>query len=485
MTTVCDTFTEPETTSSFPKEFDFRYTSYEDLLTNVDVYKTFQHDRLNGFIQLTVDVPRNQLIVGSRDILLRLDLDDLMTLEEVEWKSDDENIGLCIAKGQSEENCHNFVRVILVHEDSLLTCGTYAYKPKCSWRNAANLTVIEKDEFDAVGYCPFTPDHNSTAVLTKDKTYYSATVLDIQGRDEAIYRPMGNRALRTKKYNSKWLNDPNFVSAYEVEDYIYFFFREIAVEYINCGKRIYSRVARVCKSDQGGDLLFEENWTTYVKARMNCSMPGEFPFYFDQIQSTYLLDTGTEQYFFAIFTTSENSIAGSAVCVYNMTAFTTVWNGAYKYQENSKSAWEKDDSTKPLQCPDDSGTDKRSSEDGTLRKSSRQMMQAQKYQMMDQAVQPHTLEPVVFGSNERWSHLVVDSVKGKDQQYHMIFLATVDGYIRKMVYLPQINQSCLIEEHKIVPNGDYKPVQNMRISKGALYVTVTDKIIKIPVQRSL
>lgn len=78
---------------------------------------------------------------------------------------------------------------------------------------AANLTVIEKDEFDAVGYCPFTPDHNSTAVLTKDKTYYSATVLDIQGRDEAIYRPMGNRALRTKKYNSKWLNG-NFASSF-------------------------------------------------------------------------------------------------------------------------------------------------------------------------------------------------------------------------------------------------------------------------------
>jgi len=37
------------------------------------------------------------------------------------------------------------------------------------------------------------------------------------------------------------------------------------------------------------------------------------------------------------------------VCIYNMTAFTTVWNGAYKYQENAKSAWEKDDSRKPLQ----------------------------------------------------------------------------------------------------------------------------------------
>lgn len=485
MTTVCNTFREPETKSSFPKQFDFRFTSYEDLVSNIDDYKTFQHNDLTGYIQLAIDVTRNQLIVGSKDILIRLDLDDLMPLEEVVWKSTDENIALCLAKGQSEETCHNFIRVVLPHEDSVFTCGTYAFKPKCTWRNAENLTVIEKAEFDAVGYCPFTPDHNSTAVLTKDKVYYSATVLDIQGRDKAIYRPMGSRALRTKQYNSKWLNDPHFVSAYDIGDYVYFFFREVAVEYINCGKRIYSRVSRVCKSDQGGDLLFEDNWTTFVKARMNCSLTGEYPFYFDQIQSTYLLDTGTEQYFFAIFTTPENSIAGSAVCVYNMTAFTNVFNGAYKYQENSRSSWERDDSTTPLQCPDKKGTDKRSSEDGTLRKSSLQMMQAQKYQMMDEAVQPHTLNPVVFASNERWNQLVVASVKGKDQQYHVIFLATADGYIRKMAYLPQVNKSCLIEEHKIVPNGEYKPVQNMRISedKGAIYVTVKGRIIKIPVQR--
>lgn len=30
--------------------------------------------------------------------------------------------------------------------------------------------------------------------------------------------------------------DPNFVSSLEYKDYIFFFFREIAVEYINCGK---------------------------------------------------------------------------------------------------------------------------------------------------------------------------------------------------------------------------------------------------------
>lgn len=30
--------------------------------------------------------------------------------------------------------------------------------------------------------------------------------------------------------------EPNFVSAYEIGDYVYLFFRETAVEFINCGK---------------------------------------------------------------------------------------------------------------------------------------------------------------------------------------------------------------------------------------------------------
>lgn len=43
------------------------------------------------------------------------------------------------------------------------------------------------------------------------------------------------------------LLEPHFVGSFDIGDYVYFFFRESAVEYINCGKNIYSRVARVCK----------------------------------------------------------------------------------------------------------------------------------------------------------------------------------------------------------------------------------------------
>lgn len=33
-----------------------------------------------------------------------------------------------------------------------------------------------------------------------------------------------------------FISEPHFVSAYEVDNFIYFFFREVATEYINCGK---------------------------------------------------------------------------------------------------------------------------------------------------------------------------------------------------------------------------------------------------------
>jgi hypothetical protein len=30
----------------------------------------------------------------------------------------------------------------------------------------------------------------------------------------------------------------------------------------------------------------QNRWTTYLKSRLNCSVPGDYPFYFDEIQST-------------------------------------------------------------------------------------------------------------------------------------------------------------------------------------------------------
>ncbi len=62
-----------------------------------------------------------------------------------------------------------------------------------------------------------------------------------------------------------------------------FFFRELAVEHTNCGKVVYSRVGRICQHD-AGSRKHKDRFTTFLKARLNCSVPGEFPFYFDYIR---------------------------------------------------------------------------------------------------------------------------------------------------------------------------------------------------------
>lgn len=43
-------------------------------------------------------------------------------------------------------------------------------------------------------------------------------------------------------------------------------------------------MARVCKSDRGGPNKYKHSWTTFLKSRLNCSLPGEYPFYFDHLR---------------------------------------------------------------------------------------------------------------------------------------------------------------------------------------------------------
>ncbi len=142
---------------------------------------------------------------------------------------------------------------------------------------------------------------------------------DFSGQDVAIFRlPLNSSVstsadisagpqlgrLRTEKYNTKWLDAAEFVASVEVDQFV-FFFREAAVEVSNCGKAVYSRVARVCKNDVGGgqQQRLKDKWTTFVKARLNCSMPAEYPFYYDHIQSVAYVEE--ERLFYAAFTTAE------------------------------------------------------------------------------------------------------------------------------------------------------------------------------------
>ncbi|KAI4488699.1 hypothetical protein M0802_011369 [Mischocyttarus mexicanus] len=84
---------------------------------------------------------------------------------------------------------------------------------------------------EALGLCPHDPRHNSTAVFVEGQLY-AATVADFTGGAPLILRDK----IRTERSDLNQLNGPNFVSSFAYEDYVFFFYRETAVEYMNCGK---------------------------------------------------------------------------------------------------------------------------------------------------------------------------------------------------------------------------------------------------------
>ncbi|GFV36633.1 semaphorin-2A [Trichonephila clavipes] len=179
------------------------------------------------------------------------------------------NVPNCVSKGKSEHyDCRNHIRVIQPIGDGnrLYVCGTNAHNPM-DYVIHANLTRLAKHEYfpgigDGIAKCPFDPEDNATAVWVEHGNpsglagLYSGTVAEFTKADTVIFRTnLYNLTTRmelhpfkrTIKYDSKWLDKPNFVGSYDIGEHVYFFFRESAVEYINCGKSIYSRVARVCK----------------------------------------------------------------------------------------------------------------------------------------------------------------------------------------------------------------------------------------------
>lgn len=83
-----------------------------------------------------------------------------------------------------------------------------------------------------------------------------------------------------------------------------------------------------------------------MKARLNCSIQGEYPFYFDEIQATTDIVEGIygntdvlNKIIYGVLTTPVNSIGGSAVCAFALRDILDAFNGDFKAQETINSNW--------------------------------------------------------------------------------------------------------------------------------------------------
>lgn len=465
--------------------------------TDVDGKQIFEGDQnfLDHFKVL--DTNGEWMLLGGRNKVYNLSMNTLTEeLQRIEWDPRQYDKEYCLMRRNSEEQCQNYIRLYGKKDNGdVYLCGTNAFKPRCRvYKKQPDDSFKMVTEEDGVGKSPFHPMQNSTAVYT-DGMLFSGTVADASERDPLILKIHQGSMVRTVQHDSKVVNDPDFVSSFDIGDKVYFFFRETAVEHINCGKAVFSRVARVCKNDKGGNYLMKNLWTSFFKARLNCSIPGEYPFHFDLIQSTSDLGQGNPMstthsanrtdMVYAVFQTHPNSVRGSAVCAFRYSDIVKTFQGKFKGQSSPSHNWlavpqQETPVPHPEQCSND-----------THQLGDKALNFIKSHTLMDKAVPAAGGAPIVtmHGINALFTALAVDwQVHAADRRYYdIIFIGTDDGRVLKSInkgHGAKV-ESVIIEDIQVFENK--ATVTSMKIfnKKGVkkLIVLSNSNVASIPLQR--
>ncbi|XP_062264425.1 sema domain, transmembrane domain (TM), and cytoplasmic domain, (semaphorin) 6D, like isoform X4 [Platichthys flesus] len=449
---------------------------------------------------------QDTLFIAGRDQVYLVSLresyrNEIIPYRKLTWRSGQADRDMCAVKGKHRDECHNFIKVLVPRNDDLVfICGTNGFNPMCRYYRLDNLE-LDGEEIYGLARCPFDSRQTNVALFAEGKLY-SATVADFQASDAVIYRSMGDgSALRTIKYDSKWLKEPHFLHAAEYGNYVYFFYREIAVEHSNLGKVVYSRVARICKNDVGGSQrVLEKHWTSFVKARLNCSVPGESFFYFDVLQSvTDIVDINGVPSVVGVFTTQMNSIPGSAVCAFSMADIEKVFWGRFKEQKTPDSVWtaypeEKLPKPRPGSC---AGHGPAASFKSSIEFPDDTLQFIKSHPLMDTAVPSIGDEPWFTKTRVRYrlTSLAVDNEAGPHKNYTVVFIGAESGVVLKVLAKTtslSLNDSLLLEEIDVFNRAkclsnheDDKRVLSLHVDKDthSLYVAFSSCVIRIPLSR--
>uniref|UniRef100_A0A8C3AJP6 Semaphorin 6D n=1 Tax=Cyclopterus lumpus TaxID=8103 RepID=A0A8C3AJP6_CYCLU len=449
---------------------------------------------------------QDTLFIAGRDQVYLVSLresyrNEIIPYRKLTWRSGQSDRDTCAVKGKHRDECHNFIKVLVPRNDDLVfICGTNGFNPMCRYYRLDNLE-FDGEEINGLARCPFDSKQTNVALFAEGKLY-SATVADFQASDAVIYRSMGDgSALRTIKYDSKWLKEPHFLHAAEYGNYVYFFYREIAVEHSNLGKVVYSRVARICKNDVGGSQrVLEKHWTSFVKARLNCSVPGESFFYFDVLQSiTDIININGLPSVVGVFTTQMNSIPGSAVCAFSMADIEKVFLGRFKEQKTPDSVWtpfpeEKLPKPRPGSC---AGHGPAASLKSSIEFPDDTLQFIKSHPLMDTAVPSIGDEPWFTKTRVRYrmTALAVDNEAGPHKNYTVVFIGAESGVVLKVLAKTSsvsLNDSVLLEEIDVFNTAkclsnheDDKRVLSLHVDKEAhsLYVAYSSCVIRIPLSR--
>lgn len=430
-------------------------------LTKNSVKIVFDYQELQNHTVSFYKQDYEDLYVGGTDFVLRLNTSNYDIIERY---------NLAITESQEcpeQAPCQNIITVIEELDGSVFACGTNAHRPQCWTLDSAIENRLEEGH-DGIGISPFECSQNAIS-LAVEGDLYAAAPLDSEGSSLQFRRKAGKRT-NVRMYDD-WVLEPTFISASWVKrendpdnEKIYVFFREQNSDPSPEADHWISRVARVCKTDEGGSKRFFQNvWTSFIKARLVCGFP-EDSLYFNRLQDIYVLHDSNwnNTRVYAIFTSSWNS---TAVCIYTIGMIEDIFeNSTFKGYDREI----------PSPRP------------GTCVKNSRTLPLAtvnvvkDHPEMADWVQSVHYKAPF-YVSSYNYSKIAVDQVRGADHKlYNVLLLATDSGKVHKV--LEAGDEPFLISETRFSNRSGVLSVK-LDSKKKKLLVGFSDVIATVDLQK--
>ncbi|KAG7253243.1 hypothetical protein CRUP_012817, partial [Coryphaenoides rupestris] len=207
----------------------------------------FSEPGVSNYSTLLLSEARDSLYVGAREAIFELSKWNVTVRHnKAQWNVAETPMNMCMQKGKSKESMADF--------------------------------VLEGRAEDGRGKCPFDPSQSFTTVMV-DGELYSGTAYNFLGSEPIISRYSPLQSLLRTEYSTSWLNEPSFVFADVIReggssrldgegDKIYYFFTE---------------------GDLGGQRTLQKKWTSFLKAKLVCSMP-ELNFVFNVVHDVFVLE---------------------------------------------------------------------------------------------------------------------------------------------------------------------------------------------------
>ncbi|XP_061077816.1 semaphorin-7A isoform X2 [Conger conger] len=401
----------------------------------------------------------SELYIGGTNFVHRIHLEDASLVESIPVTGD---------QSCREISCENIITIIQQFQDSLFVCGTNGNKPQC-WKLVGNQSTEVIPSYEGTGIAPHTYAHNSLSIIVEGDLY-TAVPLNSDGSSLQFHRKAGRRP--NVWMRDRWVKEPTFISTIWVrrkedkdQEKIYLFFREKNSDSSPDADPWISRVARVCKVDEGGSKRFLQNiWTSFLKARLVCGIPGE-SLYFNRLHDVYVQHANDwkDSRLYALFSSSWNS---TAVCIYSMADLDNIFE-----ESTFKGFYGDIPEPRPGTCVPNSRT---------LPVSTVRIVRD--YPEMSNWIQPvHRHAPFYISANN-YTKIVVDRVTAADGVAHnVLLLATAQGTIHKIL---EDNSKPFIISETFLSNRT-GPVLSMKLNSQMrkLFVGFPEQIAWLDLQR--